>query len=360
MIISSQLNLRAERSYANVEFNRERLTLQRGTPSAPGMIDRAEFSRAARRIGTEQLPDQSSTAAIETSSAANLDAAAEAVDGGRGLRVLLRLIEYLTGRVARIFDASELHPAGQSADAASTSTVTRPGADATPVAGTGGVVIDYRRDQVIDERELTRFHAEGVIRTADGQELRFEIELQMSRHYRLETSERVQIGAAAQRKDPLVINFAGHAAKLLDQRFAFDLDADGATDSLALLGPGSGYITFDRNRNGVVDNGSELFGTRSGDGYADLRRLDSDGNGWIDEGDSAFASLGVWWPAQQGAGRLLSLNEAGVRALSVASIGTEFALRGAQNRDLGQIRATGLYLGATGVVGTTQQVDLSV
>jgi hypothetical protein len=35
-------------------------------------------------------------------------------------------------------------------------------------------------------------------------------------------------------------------------------------------------------------NGAELFGARSGDGFAELAALDGDGNGWIDEGDAAW------------------------------------------------------------------------
>ena len=48
---------------------------------------------------------------------------------------------------------------------------------------------------------------------------------------------------------------------------------------------------FDRNGNGKADNGSELFGVASGNGFADLRRLDEDRNGWIDESDAAFDRL---------------------------------------------------------------------
>ena len=50
-----------------------------------------------------------------------------------------------------------------------------------------------------------------------------------------------------------------------------------------MLGSGSGFLALDKNGNGKIDDGSELFGTKSGDGFADLAEYDSDGNGWIDE-----------------------------------------------------------------------------
>jgi hypothetical protein len=60
------------------------------------------------------------------------------------------------------------------------------------------------------------------------------------------------------------------------------------------FGAASGFLVFDRNGNGKADNGSELFGVASGNGFADLRRLDEDRNGWIDENDSAWRQLAVW------------------------------------------------------------------
>lgn len=42
-------------------------------------------------------------------------------------------------------------------------------------------------------------------------------------------------------------------------------------------------LSLDQNGNGEIDNGTELFGTKSGDGFADLARYDLDYNGWIDE-----------------------------------------------------------------------------
>lgn len=56
---------------------------------------------------------------------------------------------------------------------------------------------------------------------------------------------------------------------------------------------GSGFLALDRNQNGVVDDGSELFGTQSGDGFAHLALYDQDSNGWIDANDPVFDKLRI-------------------------------------------------------------------
>mgnify|MGYP000465316364 CR=1 FL=1 len=55
-----------------------------------------------------------------------------------------------------------------------------------------------------------------------------------------------------------------------------------------MLQGGSGYLALNKNGDGVINDGSELFGTASGDGFYDLSMYDEDGNGWIDENDHAY------------------------------------------------------------------------
>lgn len=97
--------------------------------------------------------------------------------------------------------------------------------------------------------------------------------------------------------------------------FAFDLDCDGATESVAALASGSAYLAFDRNDDGRINDGSELFGTKSGNGFADLAAFDDDGNRWLDENDAVFDRLRIWEPADAGEARQSTLRERGVGAL---------------------------------------------
>lgn len=230
-----------------------------------------------------------------------------------------------------------------------------------PVAGDGGATRasftwERRQTEYIEEHETTAVSANGRVRTADGREIKFALDLSMCRDFSC-TRETVESGRI-EFKDPLVINFDGKAAELVDTRFSFDLDADGSAESLPMLARGSGFLVFDENRDGRIADGRELFGAAgkyAGDGFADLASHDSDHNGWIDEADPAYAALGVWFPD----GRITPLKESGVGAIGLTSAWSPFSLKDADNRPLGQIWQTGVYLAEDGKVGSVQQVDLA-
>ncbi|KFB77967.1 MAG: VCBS repeat-containing protein [Candidatus Accumulibacter phosphatis] len=307
---------------------------------------------------------------VTLSDAGRAAAQADAMEGSTDetesdprMLLMRALVRMLTGEDVRVFDVAELHaPAAAQvpAEAAPVASVAQ-GEHVAVAQRPAGYGVEYDYHASHSEFEQTSFAASGVIKTADGQEIRFDLELQMSRSYHEESDVRVLLGdATRQKKDPLVINFAGNAAQLSDQLFKFDLDANGTAESISRLASGSGFLTLDRNHDGQINNGSELFGTRSGDGFADLAALDGDGNGWIDENDAAYAQLGVWTPDAGGGGKVLSLKEADVGALSLARVATPFDLRNGSNETLGQIRSSGVFLQENGGVGSLQQVDLSV
>lgn len=307
--------------------------------------------------------------AAQAGEAEAIEQAADAADTDPRLTMLRELIYMLTGREARVFDATELD-ARQGRDAAlpqqaPNASNARPAPNASNAAAAparpAGFGVEYDYHESYYEAEQTTFSASGVVRTADGRAIAFKLDLAMSRSYAEETNVSLRLGdAARQQKDPLILNFSGNAAQLSDQRFSFDLDADGQSDSINLLASGSGFLALDRNSDGRINDGSELFGVKSGDGFADLAAYDGDSNGWIDEGDAAFQQLRVWTPASDGEGTLRSLQEAGVGAIALTRIDTPFALRDAGNETLGQVRSSGIFLQESGEAGTIQQVDLSV
>ena len=218
--------------------------------------------------------------------------------------------------------------------------------------------LEFEQHTVLEETEQTQWAAQGVVHTADGQEIRFSLQLQMQRSYREETHLLVRLGNAVQPVDPLVINFDGTAAQLQDLRFAFDLDGDGHTEQVPLLAGQRAYLALDGNRNQRIDDGRELFGPATGNGYSELAEHDEDGNGWIDANDTVYGELRLWTPEAEGPGHLRTLQEAGVGALALAAADTPFSLRTADNRTLGAVRATSVYLREDGGVGSTQQIDL--
>jgi hypothetical protein len=268
------------------------------------------------------------------------------------MRILKALFEKLTGRSFKMYDAAAVQQQAVSQEAA-------PGEE-TPAQvpqANAGWGLSYQRREVHHEAETTRFAAQGVVTTADGQQIEIGLELNMSRSFTSMVEESLQLGDAVF-KDPLVVNFAGTGAQLTQETFSFDIDADGSEDQIAFVAAGSGFLAMDGNDDGVVNDGSELFGTESGDGFADLAAYDGDGNGWIDEGDDVYSRLRIWSKTAAGEDQLLALGAAGVGAIYLGRIDTPFSVKDASNTLQGQVRATGLFLFEQGGVGTMQQLDL--
>lgn len=327
----------------------ESLRVWRGDrPDGPRGDERSRSGRGAGHASDVALSQRARQAAAAASP--ETAAAAETQEGAihdKGLSVLISVIEWMTGQRVEVFDPNEL-----------TGKPSAPASEALPPEANAGA--EYRRHESVVEDEQTQVTAQGVVHTADGREIRFQLSLAMTRHFAQSSDSEVLVGNAVRRKDPLVLNFSGAAAQLTDQVFRFDVDADGTPDTVHQLAPGSGYLVFDKNGDGKANDGSELFGTASGDGFADLARHDQDGNGWIDEGDAIFTRLRVWQPAASGGGGWQTLAEAGVGAIAVARVATPFALRSDANAAYGDIVSSGVFLREDGGVGSVQQVDLAV
>lgn len=209
------------------------------------------------------------------------------------------------------------------------------------------------------ESETTSFSTKGIVKTADGREISFGLNLEMSRSFTEYYEESYDIGVL-NCTDPLVINLNGNIAGLSDQTFYFDLDGDGEKEEISSLQSGSGYLALDLNQDGVINDGSELFGTKSGNGFADLAKYDSDGNGWIDEDDEIWKKLLIWTKDEDGKDKLYHLSEAGVGAICLQNARTEFSLNSMKdNHTNGVLRNTGIFLYENGSVGTVQHLDLA-
>jgi hypothetical protein len=224
-----------------------------------------------------------------------------------------------------------------------------------PTEAKGGPEISWQRTirESVTESEKTTVCGNGKVTTCDGRVIEFDYALAMERNYASEKLE--EESGTVKLSDPLMLSFNGMACELTEDCISFDLNADGTAEQIPGIGKGSGYLVLDRNGNGKADDGSELFGVASGNGFADLAKFDDDHNGWIDEADAAFSQLGVW--SGDGFG---SLKQQGVGALFTSTVNAEFSLKTKSNELLGQIRAAGLYLSEAGEVGHMQQVDLAV
>ena len=216
----------------------------------------------------------------------------------------------------------------------------------------------YSAEFYYEENETTSFSTDGVVKTSDGREISFNVELTMSRTFTQYTSETIDFGSP-RFMDPLVINLDAPAADVKDQKFFFDLDADGHEEAISRLGSGSGFLALDKNGDGRINDGSELFGALNGDGFSDLAKYDNDGNGWIDEADEIFDKLLIWSKDANGNDELVGLGKAGVGAIYLGSQNTQFSMNNAQNETNAMVRQTGMFLYENGGVGTIQQLDLA-
>ena len=229
--------------------------------------------------------------------------------------------------------------------------------------GTGGSGTTWQRvtatSGFVSESESTTFASSGMVKTQDGRSIDFNIEVSMSRAF---TSQINTLTTQNYIKtDPLVINLDTDIGSVTDQKFLFDLDSDGDEEEISFAGKGSGFLALDRNGDGRIGDGSELFGTKSGDGFKDLAAFDEDGNGWIDENDSIYSKLKVWTKDEAGNDYLINLKDADVGAIYLDNADTQFSLKDGNNRLNGEIKKTGIYLHeSTGAAGTLNHVDLAV
>lgn len=227
-------------------------------------------------------------------------------------------------------------------------------------SGTGAVTVwrkvDYQ-SYTYEEEETMAFETVGKACTADGREIEFNMQIEMSRAY----SESVETLSETTviMTDPLVISLNSNPVSVSDQKWQFDIDGDGKRDSISQLSKGAGYLVFDRNGDGVINDGKEMFGAKTGNGFAELSVYDEDGNGWIDENDSIYDKLSVWVKDDAGNDKLIALKKANVGAIYLGSVSTEFSLKSEEdNRHNAQVRRSGMYLTEDGKSNVIQQLDM--
>jgi hypothetical protein len=295
----------------------------------------------------------------QTPAAARVDASAagDAEDESEHLRLLhvlhqlfADMLATLDGKKCTPVDVKEALGKGKGGQAGAPALPTLPTFEATDWT--------VQRTEVRVEHEATSYRASGTVRTADGRSIDLKVDYSLARDSATVTS----VSSSAMDgvlKDPLVLRLGGGSI-LSGDTLRFDLDADGKSEQIAAFGAGYGLLALDRNNNGKVDDGSELFGTQSGNGFADLMQFDSDHNGWIDESDPVFGKLSLWLQGDEGGkggDKLQGLKQAGIGALSLAGAETPFALK-QDGKTEGQLRSTGIYLHEDGRADLMQQVDI--
>lgn len=218
--------------------------------------------------------------------------------------------------------------------------------------------LHYETETWFMQEQSASFQTQGTVVTADGRTIDFNMNVHMSSRFEAYYKESYDLQQAVNLCDPLVINLDSSPATVSDQTFYFDLDGDGIEENIHRLNSGSGYLALDKNNDGKINDGSELFGTASGDGFADLAKYDEDGNGWIDENDSIWKHLKIWVQTENGP-QLYTLSEKGVGAICLNRMPTYYAQYGKTGEVNAVVRSTGMFLYEDGRSGSVQHLDLA-
>ncbi len=164
--------------------------------------------------------------------------------------------------------------------------------------------------------------------------------------------------------DPLVINYdedVNPFANISNLHFAFDLDSDGKDELIPYLKAGAGYLVLDKNLNGKIDSGKELFGPQTGDGFKELAKGDGGKNGFIDEADEVFSKLKIWSFDEAGNSSLISLLDANVGAIYLSDVQSGFNYKDGINSTLAQQQGNGVFIKEDGSgLGVVNSINIVV
>lgn len=132
-------------------------------------------------------------------------------------------------------------------------------------------------------------------------------------------------------RSPIVLDLNGDgiATTSLKTWINFDHDGNGFAEQTGWINAQDGFLVLDRNNNGTIDNGGELFGSetllqngqKAANGYLALAELDSNGDRKIDVDDAAYTTLNIWQDlnsdGQSSADELFSLADKGIQSIAV-------------------------------------------
>jgi len=134
-------------------------------------------------------------------------------------------------------------------------------------------------------------------------------------------------------KDPLVLDLNGDGIQTYAEAgrdgVRFDHDGDGVRTPTGWIAPDDGFLVLDRNGNGKIDNGAEIFGDSTpldgggvaANGIDALAALDSNKGDVVDANDPDFARLQVWRDLNSNgiseAGEIKSLAELGITGFAL-------------------------------------------
>jgi len=209
------------------------------------------------------------------------------------------------------------------------------------------------REHEVYETESLQFTSTGQITTKDGHTYEFSYDLEMNREFYEKNSSMIQRGMI----DPLILNLDNKGVYFSDKKIHIDLDLDGTIDTFNMLNQGNGFLVLDKNSNGKIDDGSELFGPQTNNGFAELKAYDQDNNHWIDENDVIFNNLKVWTLDEDGKETLIDIKEAGIGAIYLGKTNGKFDYKNG-NDTIARITGSSIYLREDGSASAIHEIQV--
>lgn len=131
---------------------------------------------------------------------------------------------------------------------------------------------------------------------------------------------------------PIIIDLNGDGVKTVDidlNKIYFDLDNNQFAEKTGWVDANDGILVLDRNENGKIDSGAELFGnytvladgSKAKNGFEALKELDSNGDGLLNSADTLWNGLRIWQDSNSNgkldAGELKTLTEVGLKSIDL-------------------------------------------
>ncbi|HQV14315.1 MAG TPA: calcium-binding protein, partial [Denitromonas sp.] len=169
-------------------------------------------------------------------------------------------------------------------------------------------------------------------------------------------------------RDPLALDLDGDGIETIgaDGTVLFDHNGDGTRRGTGWVKGDDGLLVLDKDGNGSIDSGAELFGidyvksdnTKASDGFDALRDLDSNADGVFDANDAQFANVQVWRDLDQDgvsdAGELMSLTDAGIASIGLNDTAFNQALAGGN-----QMTSKAAFTRTDNTTGTVGNLNLA-
>lgn len=139
-----------------------------------------------------------------------------------------------------------------------------------------------------------------------------------------------------QEGEPLVLDLDGDGIELrsMEEGVEFDIDNDGKPERTGFVTGADALLALDKNGNRQIDGVRELFGDKTGakNGFEDLARYDSNGDGVIDRNDPIYSKLLLFQDingdGRSQAGELSSLASRGIVQLSLNPVANPMVVAG--------------------------------